>query len=305
MTQKRRARRVLLSVSLFVLCLSDLWVTVEVSVPTAIVAQNTDVSSLIPESTSNHQITSGQTQLFGVTLKQGQCLSLSLQKKDLHLTVAIQKPQGQTAATFLSRTYGPLNVFYIADEPGQYLIKVQSIEKEAAQNSYTLSLEKPRDASPADRTHATAAKAVNEAEWLRAQWEESSLRKAVTNYVDASQAWQTIGRNRESARALASIGDIYFMLSEYEEARRWYEKALTIRHTATDTEGEADSQNDIGYMYVYIGDLDRAFEHLNRALQYTEPRAAESPRRPGAVRWASLLSGLDHLCRASDKATTF
>ena len=279
MTQKPRARRVLLSVSLFVLCLSGLWVTVEVSVPTPIVAQNTDVSTLTPESPSNHQITSGQTQLFGVGLKQGECLSLSVQKKDLQLTVTIQKPQGQTAASFLSRTYGPLNVFFIADEPGQYLIKVQSLEKDAVQNSYTLSLEKPRDSAPADRTHATATKTANDAEWLRAQWEETSLRKAVTNYVEASQAWQAIGRNRESARALSSIGEIYFMLSEYEEARRWYEKALTSRQTAADTEGEVDSQNDIGYMYVYIGDLDRAFEHLNRALQYTEAHAAENPRR--------------------------
>ena len=298
MTQKQFVRRqrsnlfrdgracrvtVCLSSLLFVLCLSGLLVSVEVPVPATVVAQNEPVNTIIPESPSNHQIPPGQTQLFAVSLKKGECLSLLLEKKDLHLTVTIQNPQRQTIATFLSRRYGPLNVFHIADDTGQYVIQVQSLEKEAVENSYTLLLEKPHDSSPADRTHATATRVASEAESLRAQWEETSLRKAITNYLEASQAWQTIARHRESARALSSVGEIYFMLSEYEEAKRWYEKALKIRQTAHDAEGEIDSENDIGYMYVYIGDLDRAFEHLNRALQYAETHGAENPRRLAAA----------------------
>ena len=145
----------------------------------------------------------------------------------------------------------------------------------------TVIAQQPVHASAADRTEETALKLINDAELLRSQWAEQSLRQAITKYTEASRVWETLGRHQDAAHAFSSIGDIYSVLSEYEDSLQAYEKGLRLRQTANDKDGEIDSFNEIGYAYSYLGNSERALEFLNRALQYSENHsgADQNPRR--------------------------
>lgn len=247
-----------------------------------VIAQNQSVIVLEPQEPKTFEISPGESKLFKVRLKQGQCFRLFLDKQDLRLAVAIQNPEGKTISTFPSRRHGPLNILQIVTSSGDHVIQIQSLEKYNTPNySFTIALQPPADVSTTDRTEETALRLVNEAELLRSQWEEQSLRHAITKYTEASRVWETLGRHQEATLALSSIGDIYSILSDYEPAVRAYEKGLKLRQTAGDNDGENDSFNEIGYAFSYLGNYVRALEFLNRALKYSETHAGadNKPRR--------------------------
>jgi CHAT domain-containing protein len=246
-----------------------------------IMAQTQSVTFLAPDNPKNLEFSPGESKVFKVSLKQGQCLRLALEKRDLRLTVALQNPEGQTINTFLASRHGTLKLIHVASSTGDYAIQIDSLEKSTPNSSTTLILPQLVDASAADRTEETAIKLLNDAERLRSQWAEQSLRQAITNYAEASRVWETLGRYEEAARAFSSIGDVYSVLSEYEESLQAYEQGLKLRQTANNYDGEIDSFNEIGYAYSYLGNSERALEFLNRALQYAEKHsgADQNPRR--------------------------
>ncbi|HEX6718252.1 MAG TPA: CHAT domain-containing protein [Pyrinomonadaceae bacterium] len=248
---------------------------------TRVIAQNQSVALLQPEDPKTLEISPGEVKVFKVSLKQGQCLRLSLDKEDLRLSVAIQNPDGQTIGTFPGRRHGSLKILHVANRTGDYVIQIQSLEKSTPNLSFRLTLQQPADASAADRTEEAALRLINDAELLRSQWEEQALRQAITKYTEASHIWETQKRYEEAAQALSKVGDIYSVLSDYEMSLQAYEKGLKLQQKAGDNDGEIDSFNEIGYAYSYLGNNERALEFLNRALQYSDSHAGadKNPRR--------------------------
>lgn len=241
----------------------------------AVAQERADPTLMVPGSAVSQEIASGTSQTYEVRLKPGQYLGLFLQKRDLQVLVTIKNPKGEKSARFIRRRYGPLEVFHIAETAGSYLVSVESLEKETGLHSYAISLREPADSTPIDRTYAAAIAASNEAEVYRSQWQEQSLHNAIGKYQEASREWQSIDHRQEAAQALANIGDVYSMLSEYDLARKSYEKALAIRRSAGDRGGEIEALNDIGYAHIYLGDNQKALKLLTLALHYSEAAVSD------------------------------
>jgi len=241
----------------------------------AVAQEKAEATPLIPGNSVSQEIAPGTSQAYLVNLRKGQYLALSLQKKDLHILVTIQNPSGEKSGTFISRRYGPLEVFHIAKSSGSYLVSVQSLEKEAERGPYSMTLREPRDSSPIDQTYEAAIKASSDAELSRAEWREQSLHKAISKYLEASQEWQSINHHKEAAQALVNIGDVYSMLSKYDLARDSYEKALEITQSAGDRGGEIEALNDIGYAHSYLGDNKKALKLLTQSLDSSEAAPSE------------------------------
>jgi tetratricopeptide (TPR) repeat protein len=76
---------------------------------------------------------------------------------------------------------------------------------------------------------------------------------------------------------LINVGIVYQRLGDYPAAVRAYEEALTVfgQHKRTTGEQVGNLLNNLGTLYLEMGDLDRAGEFLNRAVDHTRSRHGE------------------------------
>jgi CHAT domain-containing protein/Tfp pilus assembly protein PilF len=233
---------------------------------------------LIPGESISQDIAPGSVQTFEADLKEGECLHLLLKKNDLRLLVTVQDPTGKTSDLFVGVRFEPLQVLKIAANTGLHVVSVRSLENQAGPHQYELFLDAVRRATTADYVYETALKTENEAEVARLEWQESSLRRAIKKYFEASEAWKSISQYHEAAGALSSTGEIYSILSEYDLATVSYEQALALNRTAGDRSGEINSLNNLANAHLNLNHYDRALGLLSQSRQLSEdPRFANTP----------------------------
>lgn len=216
--------------------------------------------------TVSREISGGDSQSYTLRLSQNQSFRLLITRGDLKVSVSLQDPAAQQLGEFSSQRYGPIHVTAVAHVAGTYSLRVSSLEADGVKGNYRLLLEEVREATEEDREVAAATAAFYEAERLRAQWTEASTRAAIQKYGEALNGWRTAAYRREAAEALECIGDAYFALSEYEQARRSYEEALALGQRVSDRLTQARALNDIGYVYSYTGKDRQALAHFKAAL---------------------------------------
>ncbi len=73
---------------------------------------------------------------------------------------------------------------------------------------------------------------------------------------------------REKARILTEIGDIHFLLSEYEQSVDHYEQHLAIAREIGDRWGEANACWNLGLAYEREGDLERAADLMQVCIDF-------------------------------------
>ncbi len=71
------------------------WSSAKSPLVSAVIAQEKPTATLlIPGRAASQEIAPGTSQTYEIGLKQGQYFRLSLQKRDLHLLITIQNPEG-------------------------------------------------------------------------------------------------------------------------------------------------------------------------------------------------------------------
>lgn len=96
----------------------------------------------------------------------------------------------------------------------------------------------PRTAA-LERTLAAATK-------RRTEWTEQSLRAAIEEYSECRRI-SVIDRNpRGEVLALKAVGEVYFILGRYQDARRVYVRALAVSRRTRERRLEADLLNSLG-----------------------------------------------------------
>lgn len=103
---------------------------------------------------------------------------------------------------------------------------------------------------------------------LKSEWREASLRGAIAKYREA-EAKSQAARNYELAAEMArSAGDMYFLLSEYQNALLQYRAARSLSQRAGNRWAEMRASNLIGYVHVYLGKNQAALDLALAALRY-------------------------------------
>lgn len=238
----------------------------------------TNLPTLTQGVTFSREIGGSISQSYGIRLAAGQYLGMSIAKLDLQLMVTILGPGGKKSFEVVSRRYGPLLISLIADEPGFYRVDLRSLEGDVADAHYELRVDELHPSTTTDRQRESASRNYAEAEVLRAGSEEKLFREAIKRYATASIEWLSIGQPREAALALEDVGDTYFTLSEYKPALASYNKALEISRGAHDLLGEMNALNRIGYVYVYLGNNERATGYFQIVLDYCKKIGVHNKR---------------------------
>jgi cytochrome c-type biogenesis protein CcmH/NrfG len=71
---------------------------------------------------------------------------------------------------------------------------------------------------------------------------------------------EQLQKSPQDADLLAKIGRAYMAAQQYQSAQQYYERSATVKP-------EADNLNELSFVYVKLGDVDKAVATLNQAVK--------------------------------------
>jgi len=88
---------------------------------------------------------------------------------------------------------------------------------------------------------------------------------------------EQLQKNPQDADLLAKIGRAYMAAQQYQGAQQYYERSAAVKP-------QADHLNELSFVYVKLGDLDKAIATLNEALKL-EPKNGAVLYNLGYFEW--------------------
>lgn len=230
-------------------------------------AGNAKSIKLAPGTAVGRMLAAGDKEQFEILLAPGQLFQVLVDKGDLALSLAFYDPAGQKLIEQVSHAYEALELSLPADSAGVYRLEIGSLEREASRE-YQLRVEPIRMATTADRRVNAAQQAVARASFLLDDWTAVSFRQAIENYDGAAMTWRSLRNLRNAATASMKAGRVCFLIGEYREALKRYHSAAELSRDAGARLEESEALSEIGRLYSYLGNNDKAHESLLRALEF-------------------------------------
>ncbi|HEX6187454.1 MAG TPA: CHAT domain-containing protein [Pyrinomonadaceae bacterium] len=248
------------------------------------------LTSLAPGTGLLRGISAGDKQQFEISLASGDLFQLLVDKGDLALALVLYDPAGRKLIEQVSRGYEVLKLSLPADSGGVYRLEISSLEREASRQ-YELRVEPIRRATTEDKKGHTAQQSAARASFLLNNWNAASFRHAIENYDGAAMTWRSLLNLRNAAIASMNAGRVCFLAGEYREALKRYQTAAELSRRVGARLEEAAALSEIGRLYSYLGNNDKAHESLLRALEFF---AADGKGNQPAVRqaYAQALNNL-------------
>lgn len=222
---------------------------------------------LVAGSAINRDLAAGAKEQFQVSLNTGQLFRFSIEKGDLALSVILYDPDGQKLTEQVSKRYEILDLSVPAESAGKYLLEILSLEHQESPRHYILKAEPTRLTTTTDQKTSVAQRLAASASMLRVDWTEKSLRQAIQQYDAVEVIWLSLHDSRNAAIAAMESGEICFLLGEYQEALRRYERAAAHEKSAGDRLGQSEALSESGRLYSYLGDNVKAKNYVLEALK--------------------------------------
>ncbi|HEX6719228.1 MAG TPA: CHAT domain-containing tetratricopeptide repeat protein [Pyrinomonadaceae bacterium] len=222
------------------------------------------------------QLTPGTSVRREISARQGTLLRFAIDKGDLALTTVVYGPTTTKILEHVSEDFESVDVSVPVDASGRYIIELQSREKSDTRRPFELKVEPFVALTPLGRKDSEARQAVATAGVLHSQWTEASLRQAIEQYDKAAVIWTSIGDFGSASQANLKCGEVYFLLSDFQEALERYQNAVTLAAKAADRIAEAKALIWMGRVDTYIGKNDLAQTYVVKALNLLGPIDANS-----------------------------
>jgi CHAT domain-containing protein/tetratricopeptide (TPR) repeat protein len=238
-----------------------------------LVAAQSESVPLEPDKTIERDLAGGESHSYLIALVSGRLLEAFIAQRQMDLTATLFGPDGRQVGQFDSLWYGPEPVCYVADATGSYRLEVRTVNKAATRGSYQLKLEKLRAPAPEDQTRVAAIKASTEGKQLLEQGKAQTLIPAKKKYEEALPLWRKIGDRFQEAQTLDNIGYLFWLFGGPAKGIEYYDQALAIRREIKDSHGEGETLNNMAAAYSALGKKELALEYYNRALPLRPPGA--------------------------------
>jgi len=231
-----------------------------VLIPSAVRSQHVP----LPGSPITREIEPSESHSYKFRLERDELIELTLSAQDLKLRLRIVADDGNTLAEVIHRRYGSLTWNFIPPKDGEYEVQVFSLERSTPRRQYRLTIAGTKAATEDDRKAVLAATDFYRAEALRLEPENSDLTRAIEGYHLAAVAWQRRRHWTAAADAWQQIGEVHFSRGDYKNALRAFSEALQLSQRADDLFLTITQQAQLGYVYLYLGDLKKASDFFDR-----------------------------------------
>jgi CHAT domain-containing protein/Tfp pilus assembly protein PilF len=133
---------------------------------------------------------------------------------------------------------------------------------------------------------------IVEANGLRVDWTEASLRKALANYDEAARGLLASGERRSGVIALMKAGEVSVLLGEYREALDRYRRASIAANAAHADLEATQALSETGRLYSLLGDTEKAKTAVTEALEFFTSSNQKTPTTEVKTAQARALSNL-------------
>ncbi len=229
-----------------------------------------ELARLEPGIPIEKDLSAGQVQTFILQAQMGQFLHVEVQQLGIHVSLTLYGPDRKLIA-LREKPYaitGPQQISAVAKVNGAYTLEVASEENFSSPGAFRVSLDAPRDPSPADLGRIAAEQSFEDAANLYADGSVNSLLRAAKKYEESLPLWRSAGDLYEESVTLNMLGMVYIGLGEGQKALDYFNQALPLKRVAGVHPGEAKTLNNIGAIYNAMGDRGKALEEFNAALAY-------------------------------------
>ena len=243
------------------------WLVIGSSVTAQSVPQ--EVTTLDLTKPVERELKGGETHVYGVRLKSGQFLNISVDQRGIDVVVDLLSPNEKQVNTQDSPNgrHGAESMVGIAETEGNYRLVVRAPNKTAPAGSYRIAVIALRDATDTDRAHVAAENAFAEAYLkLRPQRNATARRAAIEKCLEALPFFQSSGERYRAALILNLTGLLYAESSEFRKAAEYFKQALPLFHSLQDRHGEMETLNFLGGMYDVLGEPQTALTSYEQAL---------------------------------------
>jgi CHAT domain-containing protein/Tfp pilus assembly protein PilF len=174
---------------------------------------------------------------------------------------------------------------------GEYRVEVRALDTKAAAGNYTVYVPQLLPADEQNANLIAADRATEEGWRLHEVGTREALRRAIGKFEDAIPRWRALGDIGQEFNSLMFLGEVYFNLSEYQNALETYEQTLPLLKKGDRTLiYPVWTYNNFGRTYEMLGEPDRALRYFELAL-----REAEQAKLPRDTAIALTSLGAVHL----------
>lgn len=231
-----------------------------------------DIRELKPGQPIERAISAEKPQLYRVRLTAGQYLNLTVDQKEVNVEIWLINPSGKTIAAVDWGDKGTTeSLWALAEDSGDYQIKVVANSSQGSDHIYIIKLEKVCElqaAPPSDQYYVKAHRLFWEASELRDQRNDQALRQAGEKYQEALALWHALRDRVGEAITLHDLGYVYARLGEAEKAVETYTQALLSWRAAKNHQSEeADTLYNMGSLYSASGRPAEAMKCYQQAIE--------------------------------------
>lgn len=255
------------------------------------------------------EITRGQMHAFSVTLEAGQYARAVVEQQGIDLVINTFNPDGSPQIEFDNPTglRGSEIILIQAGATGEHRLEVRPAERWAPPGSYEISLEATRPPTPADEKRFKAEGSYATGRRLSAA--AATRDSAIESYERAVSLWQETERLSDDKRgdrlgqanALHSLGRLYKASGNLRKAVESYDRALQLRREIGDRQGEAYTLIDVAAAYRDLDVTEKALEPYHKALQIF----VELSNRRGEASARHSIGFVNFRMRRKDEALKF
>lgn len=230
--------------------------------------QNSESLSLKTGKPIERDLAGAESHSYRVSLATGQALLISVEQQGIDLALTLKGPDGsvQTQADSPNGSWGPEELFFVADKGGEYQLEIKSFDADASRGRYRVAIRSLRPATAQDRRRFKGYQLQAQGDELRAKNSADDLRTALRKYEEALQIQRDANDERGQAITLYDIGVAHQLLTNLRQAIPFYERSLPLWRRVGDSNAEAATLSNLGLAFDDLGDAQKAIDVFDRAV---------------------------------------
>lgn len=245
--------------------------------------------------TFDDQLGGDQQRAYEVRLERGQYLEIAVTQRGVDVIVGVRDPAGRLVLERDSPrgAYGTDRAHYVAAASGVHRITLRALDPQTLRGRYSIRVEQPRDAEPADRRRIAAQTEAIEGMRLDNERTSASLARAESRLERAVSMWRALGDRDEEALALYQLGGIARRRGDNRKNLERYAAALEASRAAGDPQLEARLLDGIALAKIFTGDPAAASELLANSIALARGAgdAQTENEALNTLGWAETLLG--------------
>jgi len=238
------------------------------------IAQTTSLEpiTIAAGSQIDRELNGGEAQLFSIKLSSGQFLHVKVEQNGIDVTLELLKPNGDSmvVSDAPNGRYGPEEIAVIAEDSGDYQLKVLSPRKSEPAGGFKATVVNLRTPTQTDRDRTAA-----ESAWVEAYMKllklrtADSRRLAIEKCRTALTFFQSSGEEYRQGWILHTITLLHAQSGEFRQAFEVATGTLPLFRSVGDSHGISSTLNFLGGMSDVLGEPQRALEYYHEALPAT------------------------------------